>query len=261
MANGVVNGHTHVQVIGNMVGVRVQQLLKQARPRNRNAAAQADGIYTELCKSKKLNPHTGCLNDLIKGQCKNEKAAYRGIGKLLDLVARTVHQSVKALKPTDAVRQETRLLQSTTSYDYIPTDALDDSRPDVTITARAVQTNSFPRPASKEEWQNIAAVVEVKWEAKRASKSSKPSQAMLEEACGQLEHYILNMYTRQPNRRFIWSVLTINRYVYVCLFGRDCAYRSQAISLATLRGRQQFARFLAYWSLAGPVQFGLDSTI
>ncbi|KAJ1978862.1 hypothetical protein H4R35_001733 [Dimargaris xerosporica] len=244
-----------------MVDVKTQQLLKQARPRNRNAAARADGIYTELCKSKQLNPHTGCLNDLIKGQCKSEKAAYRGIGKLLDLVARAVHQSVKALEPTDAVRQETRLLQSATSYDYKPADALNDSRPDITITARAVQTNSFPRPASKELWQNIAAVVEVKWEAKRASTSSKPSQTALEEACGQLGRYILNMYTRQPNRRFTWSVVTINRYVYVCLFGRDGVYRSQAISLATLSGRQQFVRFLVYWSLAGPVQFGLDPTI
>ncbi|KAJ1976620.1 hypothetical protein H4R35_002627, partial [Dimargaris xerosporica] len=64
-----------------------------------------------------------------------------------------------------------------------------------------------------------------------------------------------------PNRRFMWSVFIINTYAYVCLFGRDRIYRAKAIDLGTLTGREQFTRFIVYWSLAGPTQFGLDPTL
>ncbi|KAJ1964557.1 hypothetical protein H4R35_007137, partial [Dimargaris xerosporica] len=88
-----------------------------------------------------------------------------------------------------------------------------------------------------------------------------PAQTTVDGACGQLARYILNLYTSQPNRRFAWALIMYNTFVYVCLFGRDRVYRTQAIDLSTLPGRQLFAQFVIFWSLAGPAQFGLDPTM
>ncbi|KAJ1971627.1 hypothetical protein H4R34_005678, partial [Dimargaris verticillata] len=114
---------------------------------------------------------------------------------------------------------------------------------------------------TREVWCNIVLVVEGKWVTEQANKGGEPSQASLDKAGGQLARYVLNLYTSQPNRQFAWALIAVDMFVYVCLFGRDCVYCTQAINLATLAGRQLFAQFVICWSLAGPVQFGLDPTI
>ncbi|KAJ1972876.1 hypothetical protein H4R35_004434, partial [Dimargaris xerosporica] len=153
---------------------------------------------------------------------------------------------------------ETRLLQSTDSCDYAPKGSNNRNRPDIPIIAQAVPDNGFPSVAVKETWSNIALVVEGKW---NKGKACEPAQTTVDSACGQLARYILSLYTSQPNRRFAWALLTYNTFVYVCLFGRDHVYRTQAIDLSTLPGRQLFAQFVIFWSLAGPAQFGLDPTM
>ncbi|KAJ1970864.1 hypothetical protein H4R35_005609 [Dimargaris xerosporica] len=97
---------------------------------------------------------------------------------------------------------QARLLQSTTEFDYTPAGSDNNVRPDMTITARAIPTDGFPRAAAKEERQNIAAVIEGKWRTRTVNKGNEPGQTALNKADGQLARYILNLYTTQPNRRF-----------------------------------------------------------
>ncbi|KAJ1982838.1 hypothetical protein H4R34_001567 [Dimargaris verticillata] len=147
--------------------------------------------------------------------------------QLFDLIVHVVYDEVVQLSPTDPVWQETRLLQSTGAFDYVP-------------------------------MGSDNCMVKGKWDTEWASKGSEPSQASLDKAGSQLVWYILNLYTSQPNCWFAWALIT---FVYVCLFGHDHVYHTQAINLATLAGHQLFAQFIICWSLAGPVQFGLDPMI
>ncbi|KAJ1973711.1 hypothetical protein H4R34_004983 [Dimargaris verticillata] len=257
----MVNDHLNTQCKDSTVVVDAALLLAKAKPRNVEAAATAKHVYTTLCDSNQLTKISGDMKTLVEGRCTSEKAAYPGMQQLFDLIAHAVYDEVVQLDPTDPVRQETRLLQSTSAFDYVPTGSNNRNRPDMTIVARAVPTDGFPSPIAREEWCNIALVIEGKWCTEQANKGSEPGEASLDKACGQLARYVLNLYTSQPNRRFAWALIAVDTFVYVCLFGRDRVYRTQAINLATLAGRRLFAQFVICWSLAGPVPFGLDPTI
>ncbi|KAJ1972130.1 hypothetical protein H4R34_005514, partial [Dimargaris verticillata] len=257
----MVNRHLNAQCMDCTVVVDAALLLAQAKPRSADAVASATHIYTTLFNSKQLTEVSGDLQTLVEGQCTSEKATYPGMRQLFDLIARAVYNEVVQLGPTDPVRQETRLLQSTSNFDYVATGSDNHNQPDMAVVAQAVPADDFPSVAAKEQWCNIALVVEGKRDNTAASKGTEPSQASLDKARGQLARYVLNLYTSQPNRRFAWALITINTFVYVYLFGRDRALCTQPINLATLAGRQLFARFLIFWSLAGPAQFGLDPTI
>ncbi|KAJ1971419.1 hypothetical protein H4R35_005270 [Dimargaris xerosporica] len=257
-ASQTVNEHLDAQCKDSTVVVDAALLLAHAQPRNVAAAASADRIYATLRDSNRLTDFAGDLQTLVEGRCANESATYPGIKQFFGLIARAVYDGVAHLDHTDPVRQETRLLQSTDSHDYAPKGSNNRNRPDVPIIAQAVPDNGFPSVTVKEAWSNIALVVEGKW---NKGKGSEPAQTTVDSACGQLARYILNLYTSQPNRRFAWALLTYNTFVYVCLFGRDRLYRTQAIDLSTLAGRQLFAQFVVFWSLAGPAQFGVDPTM
>ncbi|KAJ1980552.1 hypothetical protein H4R35_001075 [Dimargaris xerosporica] len=255
------NDHWNRQCQDSTVVVDAALLLAQAKPRDAAAAASATHIYKALCDSNQLTRVTGDLQTLVEGRCTSEKATYPGIQQLFDLIARAVYDKVAQLNPANPVRQETCLLQSTDSFDYAPTDSDNGNQPGMAIVARAVPANGFPSVTAKEAWSNIASVIEGKWHTDKASKGRKPGQTTVDIACCQLARYVLNLYTGQPNRRFAWAIITYNTLVYVCLFGRDRVYRTQAIHLSTLAGRQLFAQFVVFWSLAGPAQFGLDPTM
>ncbi|KAJ1973014.1 hypothetical protein H4R35_004353 [Dimargaris xerosporica] len=257
-ASQAVNEHLDAQCKDNTVVIDAALLLAHAQPRSADAAASADRTYTTLRDSTQLTDFAGDLQTLVEGRCANESATYPGIKQFFDLIARAVYDDVSQFDPAHPVRQETRLLQSTDSHDYAPKGSNNRNRPDVPIIAQAVPDNGFPSVTVKEAWSNIALVVEGKWD---KGKASEPAQTTVNGACGQLARYILNLYTSQPNRRFAWALITYNTFVYVCLFGRDRLYRTQAIDLSTLAGRQLFAQFVVFWSLAGPVQFGLDPTM
>ncbi|KAJ1985269.1 hypothetical protein H4R34_000089 [Dimargaris verticillata] len=257
----IVNNHLNAQVLESTVAVEVDQLLEQAKPRNAEAAARAIDIYHQLCESGGLLLVAGNLGVLVERQCTSEKAVYPLLSELLNICARAVYNGVSALELDDPVRWETRLLQSTEAFDYAPIGSYNRKRPDVAITARAVPPDGYPKPALKVVWINVAAVIEVKWDTSAIASLNAASQNKLDSTCGQLARYILNMYTCQANRRFTWSIFTINTNAYVCLFGRDRIYRTHAMDLGTPDGCKQFAKFLVYWSLAGPVQFGLDPTV
>ncbi|KAJ1977218.1 hypothetical protein H4R35_002393 [Dimargaris xerosporica] len=257
-ASQTVNEHLDAQCKGNTVVVDAALLLAHARPRNAAAAARADRIYATLRDSTQLTDFTGDLQTLVEGRCANENATYPGMKQFFGLIARAVYDDVAQLSHTDSVRQETRLLQSTDSCDYAPKGSNNRNQPDIPIIAQAVPDNGFPSVAVKAAWSNIALVVEGKWD---KGKASEPAQTTVDGACGQLARYILNLYTSQPNRQFAWALITYNTFVYVCLFGRDRVYRTQAIDLSTLPGRQLFAQLVVFWSLAGPAQFGLDPTM
>ncbi|KAJ1974464.1 hypothetical protein H4R35_003599 [Dimargaris xerosporica] len=257
-ASQTVNEHLNTQCKDSTVVVDAALLLAHAQPRNVAAAASADRIYATLRDSNRLTDFTGDLQTLVEGRCANENATYPGIKQFFDLIARAVYDDVSQFDPAHPVRQETRLLQSTDSHDYAPKGSNNRNRPDIPIIAQAVPDNGFPSVTVKEAWSNIALVVEGKWD---KGKVSEPAQTTVDSACGQLARYILNLYTSQPNRRFAWALITYNTFVYVCLFGRDRLYRTQAIDLSTLAGRQLFAQFVVFWSLAGPAQFGLDPTM
>ncbi|KAJ1979827.1 hypothetical protein H4R35_001366 [Dimargaris xerosporica] len=258
-ASQTVNEHLDAQCKDSTVVVDAALLLAHAQLSNVAAAASADRIYATLRDSNRLTDFIGDLQTLVEGRCANENATYPGgIKQFFGLIARAVYDDVAQLDHTDPVRQETRLLQSTDSHDYAPKGSDNRNRPDIPIIAQAVPDNGFPSVAVKEAWNNIALVVEGK---RNKSKGSEPAQNTVDGACGQLTRYILNLYTSQPNRRFAWALLTYNTFVYVCLFGRDRLYRTQAIDLSTLPGRQLFAQFVIFWSLAGLAQFGLDPTM
>ncbi|KAJ1970212.1 hypothetical protein H4R35_005957 [Dimargaris xerosporica] len=260
-ASQTVNEHLGVQCKDNTVVVDTALLLAHAQPRNVAAAASADRIFATLRDSTRLTDFTGDLQTLVEGRCANESATYPGIKQFFGLIARAVYDDVAQFDPAHPVRQETRLLQSTGQFDYAPKGSDNRNRPDIPIIAQAVPDNGFPGVAVKAAWSNIALVVEGKWDKDKVSKGSEPAQTTVDGACGQLARYILSLYTSQPNRRFAWALLTYNTFVYVCLFGRDHVYRTQAIDLSTLPGRQLFAQFVIFWSLAGPAQFGLDPTM
>ncbi|KAJ1981830.1 hypothetical protein H4R34_001931 [Dimargaris verticillata] len=257
----IVNNHFNAQVLESTVAVDVELLLAQAEPQNAEAATRAINIHNQLCKSDLLSLLTGGPTARVEERCTGEKAVYPGLKQLLDICARAVYDEVVQLDPTDPVRQETRLLLPTSYFDYAPMGSDNRNRPAMAIVAQAMPTNGFPSVTAKEEWRDIAMVVKGNWHTEQANESSEPDQASLDKACGQLARYVLNMYSSQPNRRFAWSIFTINTNAYVCLFGRDRIYRTHAMDLGTLDGRKQLTQFLVFWSLAGPVQFGLDPTV
>ncbi|KAJ1977355.1 hypothetical protein H4R35_002332 [Dimargaris xerosporica] len=249
------------QVKEHTVVVEFDLLRKQAMPRDTDAADRAIQIHYQVCNSGHLTPQPGYLTKLISGVILDEKAVYPEIQYLLDVCARAVFDGVRGLGFNHSVRQQTHLLQSIGQFDYVPIGADNNYRPDIAITAQGVLTDGYPDPPSPSLWRNIVAVIEVKWGTTANNTEGEPSPDTLDKTCGQLARYVLNMNTTQPNRRFAWSVFIINTYAYVCLLGRDRIYRTKAIDLGTLVGRQQFTQFVVYWSLAGPAQFGLDATL
>ncbi|KAJ1980086.1 hypothetical protein H4R35_001260 [Dimargaris xerosporica] len=249
------------QVKEYTVVVEVGLLLKQAIPRDTDAADRAIQIHHQVCNSGHLTPQSGHLTNLMSGIILDEKAVYPEIQYLFDVCARAVYGGVRGLDPDHPVRQQTRLLQSPDGFDYVPIGADNNKRPDVAIAAREVPTDGYPAPPPVAHWQDIVAVVEVEEVTAPITIGSEPSPDTMDKTCGQLARYVLNMYATQPNRRFTWSIIIINTYAYVCLCGRDRIYRAKAIDLRTLAGREQFTQFVVYWSLAGPAQFGLDPTL
>ncbi|KAJ1971579.1 hypothetical protein H4R34_005696, partial [Dimargaris verticillata] len=97
----------------NTVVVEAHQLLGQTRPSNPNAALRAGDIHIELCRAQALNMCAGALKAFLDDQCRNEATAHQGFKKLFEPTVRAVRKSVKAVEPTEVVRQGTRLLQPT----------------------------------------------------------------------------------------------------------------------------------------------------
>ncbi|KAJ1970615.1 hypothetical protein H4R34_006004, partial [Dimargaris verticillata] len=189
-----VHKELNAEVQANTVVVDVELLLAQAKPRRAEALNQAIAIHNQLCDSDQLNSATSNLKLLAAGQCDSKRAVYPGLKQLLDICARAVYDSVSVLERDDPVRQETRLLQSTDDFSYLPRDSNNSNRTSIAITARAVRANGFPSPAYRALWENIAAVVKVT--------CSEVGQRKRDKTCGQLARSIVDMYKCQPNRRF-----------------------------------------------------------
>ncbi|KAJ1968310.1 hypothetical protein H4R35_006464, partial [Dimargaris xerosporica] len=249
------------EVKENTMVVDIDLMLKQAKPRDTEAADRAHRIYDQLCNSGYLTPQLGDLTVLVDKRPAKKKAVYPGMKQLVDICARAVHDNVLELNPNHPVRRATRLLQLTDIFHPMPRNSEIRHRPDIAITAREVPTDGYPAPSVPVHWRDIAAVIEVRRYNTSNSKGNEPSPDTLNKVYGQLAWYVLESYLTQPNRRFAWSIFIIHTYAYVCLFGRDLIYRTKAIDLSALAGRQQFAQFFIFWSLAGPIHFGLDPTI
>ncbi|KAJ1978753.1 hypothetical protein H4R35_001769 [Dimargaris xerosporica] len=238
-----VNKHLDMQCKDNMVVINATLLLVHAQPRNVTAAASADHIYMTLHDTNWLTDFTGDLQMLVEGWCANKNAMYLGIKQFFDLIVHAVYDDVACLDPTHPVWQEMRLLQSTDSHDYAPKGSNHCNQPGIPIIAQAVPDNGFPSITVKKAWSNIALVIKGKWD---KGKASEPAQTTVDSACGQLACYILNLYISQLNCWFAWALIMYNMFVYVCLFGRDHVYHTQAIDLSTLAGHQLFAQFIIF---------------
>ncbi|KAJ1981434.1 hypothetical protein H4R35_000732 [Dimargaris xerosporica] len=260
-SGGVSNDHFNAQVKENTVAVDIGLLLKQAKPRDADAADRAVQIHVQVCDSGHLTLPLDELTTQIDGKSVNEMAAHPGVQHLLGICARAVCAGVSVLDPDHPVRQQTLLLQSFDQCDYVPAGADNSFWPDIAVTAREVPADGYTAPTPPTGWEDIAAGIRVKRARTPSTTGSELSPDALDKMCDQLARCAVNMITIQPNRRFAWSVFTIHTCAYVCLFGRDRIYRAKAIDLGTLAGRQQLAQFVVYWSLAGPAQFGLDPTL
>ncbi|KAJ1971468.1 hypothetical protein H4R34_005735 [Dimargaris verticillata] len=186
----------------NTVVVEAHQLSGQARLSNPDAAPRAGDIHTELCRAQALNPCAGALKAFLDGQCRNEATAHQGFKELFEPTVRAVRKSVKAMEPTEVVRQGTRLLQPTMECDCVPIDSGNGNRSAVMIAAQPMPTSCFPSPAHHEEWQNIAAVIRVKWSPATTSYRGFPHVNTFDKVCGQLVYRALDLYSSQLNHRF-----------------------------------------------------------
>ncbi|KAJ1977217.1 hypothetical protein H4R35_002392 [Dimargaris xerosporica] len=180
----IISNQLSDQVKKYTVVVKVELLLKQAIPRNTDAADRAIQIHYQVCNLGHLTPQSGHLTNLMSGIILDEKAVYPEVQYLLDVCARAVYDGVRGLDSNHPVRQQTRLLQSPDEFDYVPIGADNNKRPNVAIAAREVPTDGYPAPPPVAHWQDIVAAVEVEEVTTPITIGSEPSPDTLVNTCG-----------------------------------------------------------------------------
>ncbi|KAJ2563847.1 hypothetical protein GGH12_002346 [Coemansia sp. RSA 1822] len=174
---------------------------------------------------------------------KFEKPLYKHFTNFALFVAQCL-KSKAASKNSDIAR----LILPAERTDYKPDDSNDSHRIDVGLAVRG--TDASVKCVSLGCYADMLCIAE-----------AKKNRALDKDALAQLFMYSVNMYMRQPNRRYLWGLTICADEVYACLMLSDGFFVSPAMRISELAGRKMLISWLVRWSMCPEDRLGYDPTM
>ncbi|KAJ2660048.1 hypothetical protein IW148_003979 [Coemansia sp. RSA 1199] len=174
---------------------------------------------------------------------KFEKPLYKHFTNFALFVAQCL-KSKAASKTSDIAR----LILPAERTDYKPDDSNDSRRIDVGLAVRG--TDASVKCVSLGCYADMLCIAE-----------AKKNRALDKDALAQLFMYSVNMYMRQPNRRYLWGLTICADEVYACLMLSDGFFVSPAMRISELAGRKMLISWLVRWSMCPEDRLGYDPTM
>ncbi|KAJ2654149.1 hypothetical protein IWW48_006284 [Coemansia sp. RSA 1200] len=141
-----------------------------------------------------------------------------------------------------------RLVLPSSRSDFKPNDSNDTRRIDSGLDTR--NPDSLVRPVSVDAYVDMLCVLE-----------AKAARDQGDEALVQLFMYSASLYTRQPDRRFLWGLTVCADEIYVCTILNDCVLVSPAMNISESEGRKALVSLLVSWSVCPRDRLGYDPTM
>ncbi|KAJ2594144.1 hypothetical protein EV177_008445, partial [Coemansia sp. RSA 1804] len=141
-----------------------------------------------------------------------------------------------------------RLVLPSSRSDFKPSDSNDSRRIDSGLDTR--NPDAPIRPVSVDAYADMLCVLE-----------AKAARDQGGEALVQLFMYSASLYTRQPDRRFLWGLTVCADEIYVCTMLNDCALVSPAMNISEPAGRKALVSILVSWSVCPRDRLGYDPTM
>ncbi|KAJ2760073.1 hypothetical protein H4S06_001912, partial [Coemansia sp. BCRC 34490] len=141
-----------------------------------------------------------------------------------------------------------RLVLPSSRSDFKPNDSNDSRRIDSGLDTR--NPDSPVRPVSVDAYADMLCVLE-----------AKGARDQGDEALVQLFMYSASLYTRQPDRRFLWGLTVCADEIYVCAMLNDCALVSPVMRISEASGRKALVSLLVSWSVCPRDRLGYDPTM
>ncbi|KAJ2657401.1 hypothetical protein IWW48_004530 [Coemansia sp. RSA 1200] len=141
-----------------------------------------------------------------------------------------------------------RLVLPSSRSDFKPNDSNDTRRIDSGLDTR--NPDSLVRPVSVDAYADMLCVLE-----------AKAARDQGDEALVQLFMYSASLYTRQPDRRFLWGLTVCADEIYVCTLLNDCVLVSPAMNISEAADRKALVSLLVSWSVCPRDRLGYDPTM
>ncbi|KAJ2133707.1 hypothetical protein IW136_004904, partial [Coemansia sp. RSA 678] len=179
----------------------------------------------------------------VRPSLKSEKPLYNYFTNFALFVAQCL-KSKRASKNLDIAR----LILPAERTDYKPDDSNDSRRIDVGLAMHGV--NASVKCVSLNSYADMLCIAE-----------AKKSRALDKDALAQLFLYSVNIYMRQPNRRYVWGLTICADEVYACLMLNDGFFVSPAMRISVPAGRKMLISWLVRWSMCPEDRLGYDPTM
>ncbi|KAJ2495451.1 hypothetical protein GGH96_006382, partial [Coemansia sp. RSA 1972] len=179
----------------------------------------------------------------VGSSCKFEKPLYKHFTNFALFVAQCL-KSKAASKNSNIAR----LILPAERSDYKPEDSDDSRRIDVGLAMRGV--NASVKCVSLNSYADMLCIAE-----------AKKSRALDKDALAQLFLYSVNLYMRQPNRRYLWGLTICADEVYACLMLNDGFFVSPAMRISEPAGRKMLISWIVRWSMCPEDWLGYDPTM
>ncbi|KAJ2367086.1 hypothetical protein IW150_005765, partial [Coemansia sp. RSA 2607] len=131
--------------------------------------------------------------------------------------------------------------------------------------------SSGPKMDAPYKWPNAAITFDDK---KKPCFSNRPnhwhSLALIEarrsneeqmDALGHLTTYVWNLHAYRLDRKFVWGFTVCDSIFRACLYSHDNVFVSDAMNVATAKGRMQLVSLLVNMAFCDSSQLGYDATI
>ncbi|KAJ2831757.1 hypothetical protein J3B01_005174, partial [Coemansia erecta] len=179
----------------------------------------------------------------VGSSLKSEKPLYEYFSNFALFVAQCL-KSKTASKNSDIAR----LILPAERTDYKPDDSNDSRRIDVGLAMHGI--NASVNWVSLNSYADMLCIAE-----------AKKSRALDKDALAQLFLYSVNIYMRQPNRRYVWGLTICADEVYACLMLNDGFFVSPAMRISEPAGRKMLISWLVQWSMCPEDRLGYDPTM
>ncbi|KAJ1804462.1 hypothetical protein LPJ77_004755, partial [Coemansia sp. RSA 2523] len=250
----LVNNYTHWDIDGLL------NFAKPATTAGQEAAAQNVDLISDAMErllAKKRLPNGSSLDRRlllrfsagvgewmkVGSSLPSEKPLYKHFSNFALFVA-------QCLKSVDADNNPhiARLVLPAERTDYKPDDSNDSRRIDVGLAMRDI--GDSVKLVSLNSYADMLCIAE-----------AKKSRVLDKDALAQLFLYSVNIYMRQPNRRYVWGLTICADEVYACLMLNDGFFVSPAMRISELAGRKMLISWLVRWSMCPEDRLGYDPTM
>ncbi|KAJ1850427.1 hypothetical protein LPJ73_003457, partial [Coemansia sp. RSA 2703] len=225
----------HAKMVANKVHQSLEQFIA-------DKSQKADGCYDPL--RKLVQDRSAFDKGGRKVRFTHEKHLYSSIDALVQFVAKT---TVDVATPHDDTDNCPRKFDT-----YIGNSSRPKMNPPYKWPNAAITFDDKKKPCFSDRpnhWHSLALI-----EARRS----------YEEQMDALEHlttYAWNLYAYRLDRKFVWGFTVCNSIFRACLCSHDNVFVSNAMDVATAKGRMQLVSLLVNMAFCDSSQLGYDATI